>query len=52
MNLYGNNFRCGFEGGSFNRCRHGYTGFKGVCWRCGLFHPLRFLRDLWVELSA
>jgi hypothetical protein len=51
VNLYGKTFRAGFFGGCFNRCSHGYTGFSGVCWRCGLWHPARFFRDLWWELS-
>lgn len=50
MNLYGHNFRAGFYAGSFNRCSHGYTGFHGSCWRCGIWHPLRFLRDLFWDL--
>lgn len=49
-NLYGETFRPGFEGGSFNRCSHGYTGLKGSCWRCGITHPVRYARDLWWDI--
>lgn len=31
--------------GVFWRCRHGHT--MGPCWRCGVHHPLRWLRHLW-----
>lgn len=51
MNLYGKTFRMGFFGGSFNRCSHGHTGFNTPCWRCGIFHPIAYARDLWWSLS-
>lgn len=35
---------------TFGRCRHGYTHF-GHCWRCGLFHPIKFIRK-WLKDKA
>ena len=31
--------------GTFWRCSHGSTGYY-TCWRCGLWHPIKFLRHL------
>ena len=31
------------DSGTFWRCSHGSTGWY-ACWRCGLFHPLQFIR--------
>lgn len=31
--------------GLYGRCRHGRTWFI-PCWRCGVFHPLAWLRHL------
>lgn len=33
--------------GQFWRCRHGFTHFWKPCWRCGLFHPIKFLQHWW-----
>jgi len=33
------------DSGTFWRCRHGSTGYY-ACWRCGCWHPLRFLGHL------
>lgn len=47
MNLYGNCIPLMINSGTFGRCRHGCTHFV-PCWRCGLFHPLAFIRHaLW-----
>lgn len=38
-----------YERGSFGRCRHGHT--LGIpCWRCGLLHPIKFIRHLIREI--
>lgn len=32
--------------GIFGRCRHGHP--HGLpCWRCGLRHPIRYIRHVW-----
>jgi hypothetical protein len=33
------------DSGTFWRCAHGSTGWY-ACWRCGLWHPFRFLKHL------
>lgn len=38
------------DSGTFWRCRHGRTQLGAPCWRCGLFHPVRWLRHLWATL--
>lgn len=32
------------DSGTFWRCRHG-SAPRGECWRCGVWHPVRFLRS-------
>ncbi len=36
--------------GQFWRCRHGHTHFN-PCWRCGLWHPVRWFGHLRGDLS-
>ena len=37
-----------WSGGRFIRCKHGYTKLsEDACWRCGLAHPIRFIRHWW-----
>lgn len=45
-NLYEAPARYMIDSGTFWRCDHGYTRFAGHCWRCGIWHPIRFLRRL------
>ena len=45
-NLYSRPGRVLIDSGTFWRCRHGYTQLYGHCWRCGLLHPVRFVRRL------
>lgn len=43
-NLYEPPYILMIDSGTFWRCDHGYTHFKGHCWRCGVRHPIRFLK--------
>lgn len=33
------------DSGTFWRCEHGSTGWY-ACFRCGLWHPIKFVRHL------
>jgi len=43
MNLYGEQVPLMIDSGRFGRCRHHHTHWN-PCWRCGMFHPLSFLK--------
>ena len=40
------------DSGTFWRCDHGRTMLGSACWRCGTRHPIRFLRDWWLDLRS
>ena len=44
-NLYGSHVFM-IDSGTFWRCRHGHTSFI-PCWQCGMFHPIKYIKDLW-----
>ena len=50
-NLYGENNPTMLDSGTLWRCGHGHTKLGRACWRCGIFHPIRFARDLWLDLK-
>lgn len=33
------------DSGRFWRCHHGSTGWY-ACWRCGIWHPIKFIKHL------
>ena len=35
------------DSGTFWRCRHGKMGHHSPCRRCGIKHPLQFLKHWW-----
>ncbi|AFU88220.1 hypothetical protein CcrColossus_gp350 [Caulobacter phage CcrColossus] len=50
-NLYGGNVPFMVNSGTFGRCKHGHTRYM-PCWRCGVWHPIKFLRHLIANLKG
>lgn len=50
-NLYSGQVPFMENSGTFGRCRHGHTRYM-ACWRCGIWHPIQFLSDLFAKLKG